>query len=274
MYEIMKIFKIKAICFTGLFLGLAQASAVGFTLDAFNSFETGETFQEVFLNDRRSGDSNPSRQTGLMNVFGEERYLNVTEISGGGNISLFIDTYTDINSATANVANFSVDAGTVGEAEIRWDGFDGLPNTDAIDITEGNTQNSFEIKVIDLNIGTDPDGTDDLTLNFEIGDTNNNTAKISRTFTSGLGNSTIGGAVSVYFPYQDRVENDINNPVSLQNIDYIRFYTSDDNSGDDFIFNFIQSSELVPFEFSPGLGLILGGSFFTFLRLRKNFQQN
>lgn len=98
----------------------------------------------------------------------------------------------------------------------------------------------------------------DLVLNFELQDTLGETAVISQTITSNLEN------IPLYFEYSSRDNQDLD----MTKVDYVRFYTDSENVSDDFVFSLIETAE-IPFEFSPGLGLIVSGGFFVLLRIRK-----
>ena len=252
----MKLLNLKAIAFGTLFLGLAQTSATGFSLDAFTSFESPNTFQFTTIPAFSSQGTiaNDTQSSLDSTVFGGSRTLQLTKLDN------ILTPNTAIISAFNGVAELSSPSYKT-RAEIIWDGLDGSGSFQDIEIDGVDVQRSFQVNVESLNIGT---GNGNLTLGFEIRDTSGNSATITQDITSDISSTT-----SLYFPYQDRVES--GGSVNLQQIDYVRFYTEDENVGDDFKFNFIQSSEVVPFEFSPTLGLILGGGLFGFLKLKKKF---
>ena len=270
----MKLFNFPAICLTGLILGLAQTPATSFSLDAFTDFEGSNVFQSVSIpafssNGTVISDRDPNNTTDPpldSSVFGGARTLQVTKLD---------DRLTPDNAnlnAFSGSGNFSV-PGYSAKAEIIWDGLDGTGSFQNIELDGSEVQDAFEIEIDFLNIGNgiDPnDSTTDIKLNFEIRDTSNNSATITLNFTENINTST-----SVLFPYEDRTGN-----VDLGQIDYIRFYTSDENIGDDFRFSLIQSTrsvpsgESVPFEFDPSLGLIFGGILFGFLKLNKRLERS
>ena len=268
----MKNFKIKAdsvswlckIALSTVLLGSAQTSATGFSLDAFTSFETNN-FQSVTVSpfspqNTVANDLDPSLDS---TVFGNARTLQIEKLDAGLNLNPI-----SFGSAGGQ-AGFSVPDGTTAKAEIIWDGFDLSNNGQDIEIDGSDVQRSFQVNIQSLNLGN---GNGNLDLNFDIRDTSGNVGTLTRNITSNIDTPT-----SLLFAYRGGFGTESNvvaNNVNLQSIDYIRFYTDDENVGDDFTFNFIQSSEEVPFEFSPTLGLILGGSLFGFLKIKKNLQRS
>ena len=273
----MKFLNIKSFAFGALFLGLAQTSAMGFTLDAFTEYNNNDNLgftvdgQQAQVNGF-GGIITPSPDTdtdlNINLVFSGQRTISVSDLN---------NSEEDVNFKVFDGnASLSVGSSTIGGAEIIWDGYQGS-TANFVDIQEldnGNpTQFSFQINVDSLDIGDDiNENPDELVLGFEIQDTSGNSANITQSITQ---NVSLGNSQSFYFPYQNRVESTIDNGgnVNLQQINYIRFYTDSENVGDDFNFSFIQSSEVVPFEFSPSLGLILGSSLFGFLKLQKKLKK-
>ncbi len=239
---------IKSLGLGALLLGLTQTPVMGFniTLDEFSSFNDPENGQFVELSNRsKTNDFSVDEETGLdtSSVFGGERLIRATkqnDLRGGGIIDIF-----------GGQASSSADANSIMRTEIIWDGNDGM----ATDFT-ANNQQSIQINISSLNLGGTGSG-EDLTLNFELQDTLGETATISQTVNSNLANTDL------YFTYGSRD----NQNLDMTKIDYVRFHTSSENIGDDFVFNFVRSSD-VPFEFSPGLGLLISGGFFSFLIIR------
>lgn len=259
----MRIFNWGTIALSSLLVGLAQTSATAFTLDAFSDFEGNNTNQNAFINNPFGGGDSPTNTDSNLsttNVFGGQRTISVFNKNSGSNLILL--------NIVNGEADFSAGASTIGGSEIAWDGWqNSTTNFRNIEDDNGATQRSFQVNIASLDIGQ---GDTNITFNFDIEDTSGNLATISQALTKDIPSTT-----SIYFPYQNRVEstNDAGGNVNLQQINYIKFYTSNENVGDDFVFNFIQSSERVPFEFSPSLGLILGGSLFGFLNLQKKLKK-
>lgn len=261
-----------SLIFSLFLLGLSHAPVKGFTLDAFSDVEDGSG-QSVFANFDGPPfffpDVTSNVDTGLDNtVVGGRREIQITENAGSNTILFSINTISEI-------ADFQVGNGTAATTTIIWEGLDlaGGVN-DYVDITDNNgeVQNSIQLNISELNIGNEiGEGPADLNFTFEFKDQDDNKTSITNTITSAI----LAPGESIFFAYQERVEDPDNDPnknggiTNLERIDYIRFYTSDENTGDDFTFNFVQTSQSIPFEFSPPLGLIIGGSFVGLNILRK-----
>ena len=115
----------------------------------------------------------------------------------------------------------------------------------------------------------DPNGIIDLNFHFEIRDTSNNFATITQTLISNINTPS-----PIYFVYENRVEDPGNTAnTELDKIDYIRFYTSDENEGAEYTFDLIQSAH-IHFGFSPTIGIIIGGSFLALDFLRRKSKRN
>ncbi|MEM9276143.1 MAG: hypothetical protein AAGA80_24760, partial [Cyanobacteria bacterium P01_F01_bin.143] len=256
-----KLLATSSLAFSLFLLGLSQAPAKGFTLDAFSDVEDGFG-QSVFANFDGPPfffpDVTSNVDTGLDNtVVGGRREIQITENAGSNTILFSINTINE-------VADLQVGNATTATATIIWEGLDlaGGVN-DYVDITDNNgeVQNSIQLNISELNIGNEVGGgTNDLNFTFEFKDQDDNKTSITNIITS----SILAPGKSIYFSYQDRVEDPDNDPTknggitNLERIDYIRFYTSDENNGDDFTFDFVQTSETIPFKFNPTLGIIIG----------------
>ena len=255
----MKFFTASSLGLSVLFLGLSQNPAKSFTLDAFTSFESPETSQFVETQRREpNGTTVNDEQVNLdSTVFGGSRFIQVTKNSG-----------SEVSTVSLDVFNGDTFYGSTsnGSAEIIWQGNDSSNTPTDITIDGTTEQKSIQLDILGLDIGAGIN----LTLNFELKDTSDNVATISQTFTQ-----DILSPQTIRFPYQNRVEStsDAGGNISLANIDYIKFYTSNENVGDDFSFDFLQTSQHVPFEFSPTLGIIIGSSFIGFNILRKRSKQ-
>lgn len=264
----MKISSIYSLAFGILLLGAIPNPAMGFTLDLFNDTESNSTFidppgfafpydgQQAELNGSNFGgqplvpSSDPD--TGLSDVIGGQRTLSVEENNtvatgspGGGTINLKVDTAKE-------EVSFNVNAGTNGSASILWDGITASDEDLTID-----DQNSFLISILSIDIVSG------VTLNFEVTDEFSNSGVISNPVSS-TGNA--------YFLYDDVMQNPANTSnVSFKDARSIEFYTSGEPDDLDFRFDFITSSN-VPFEFSPSLGIIIGGGFLGINILRKKLK--
>ena len=100
-----------------------------------------------------------------------------------------------------------------------------------------------------------------VTLNFKVTDKDDNVATISEEIT----NSIVGE--SVIFEYQDAPEYNIVDFTEVKHIalEIVNPHNPPMNPGTaalDFKFDFVETTDTtVPFEFSPSLGLIIGGGF-------------
>jgi len=251
------------------FLGLSQAPVRGFTLDTFTESNTsvfGDS-QFVYLNLAPVLPDTPiDVDTGLNggSVFGEQREISITNNNGASSPIFF-----SINNNNSQQANLNVGTGDSASAEIIWDGND-LSNTPTdFTIDNGVVQQSLQLVVVGLDGGQDRG----VELNFELRDTSNNVATISQLIQEEVSSMIGNTPKSFYFAYQDRVEEDPLNPINLTQVDYIRFYTSNEDVGVDFAFDFLQTSQFVPFEFSPALGIMLGGSFIGLNILKKRMNK-
>ncbi|ELS01848.1 hypothetical protein Xen7305DRAFT_00015550 [Xenococcus sp. PCC 7305] len=139
---------------------------------------------------------------------------------------------------------------------------------DPITIDGADVQRSIQLNVLALNLGT---GDGDIEFNFEFKDTNDNVATITQMLTA-----NIDSPKSLFFAYRDRVEStsDAGGDINLANVDYILFYTSDENVGDDFTFDLLQTSQTIPFKFSPGLSMIIVSGFLESNLLKKRINKS
>lgn len=253
----LKQMKVSTIAYLGLstlLLGLMPTPAMGVTIDLLSDVESTDDPPEQFVSDR----------FGSSTVFDEITDSSLTGVLGGTR-TIKVNKYfpaTNSGSSTAQFvvresngqASYSSTSGTQGSFEITWDGdFDGSGTNNYIDLTEGGAKDQFLIDVVSNDLG--------VKLNFEVFD-GTNTATYAQTLAAG----TIG---DVYFPFSS-----FSNQSALTQAQSIRFYSSNEPLDLDFTFSLFESAQEVPFEFSPGLGLILGGSFFGLNSLRKKLKAN
>ncbi|MDJ0647645.1 MAG: hypothetical protein QNJ60_02970 [Xenococcaceae cyanobacterium MO_188.B19] len=256
---------IKSLGLGTILLGLAQTPAMGFSLDLFTSFQTSD-FQDVTLSGNSSAGTSRTDQDQNLDttVFGGKRRITITKTSSQrvrGTNELILGCDLDLGCVSGTAA-INVAANVIINSEILWDGNDTSNTPTDFTIDGGVVQQGIVINIESLNLGT---GDGDITLNFELRDTSDNVATLSQTITSNIASPT-----NIDFRYFNRIEStsDAGGDIDLTNIDYARFYTSDENVSDDFIFNYIQTD--VPFNFSPGLGLIISIGVFGFLGFRNS----
>jgi hypothetical protein len=252
----MKIFKFKSkaftgLAFTGLLLGLTQYPASAITIDLFSDVDDSSGEQGIV--DTTFGDGSVTDIDGsgtlLTDVMGGTRTITVEKLTNNSTtrrteLTVFSDDKELVYSSSSS---------TQGKFTVKWDG-SGFGS--GIDLTDQNglPQNYFHLRVLENDNG--------VTLNFDVSD---------GTTTSTLGGQTLGAGVigDVFFDYDD-----FSVPSVLQNAKSITLSSSTNPAALDFRLQFFKtrSVNVVPFEFSPSLGLILGGSLFGFLKLRSKFK--
>lgn len=252
----MKIFKIKAkafsgFAFTGLLLGLAQTPASAITIDLFSDVDDDVSGEQVVVDDTFGNGSVPDTDgsgTALTGVLGGTRIITVEKLTNNTS-SRRADVIID---STINELNYSSSSGTQGRFTLTWNG-NGFGS--GIDLTNDNgvTQNYFYLKVLENDNG--------LTLNFAVSD-GNTTSTLSQPLAAGVKGDR-------FFNYAD-----FSVPSVLQNAKSITLSSSNEIAALDFDLQFFKTSNtnVVPFEFTPSLGLILGGSLFGFLRLQSKLK--
>ncbi len=137
--------------------GLFQTSAMGMsiTLDSFDQFETGSTFQLVNTQTLdniippASSTSAEYTMSGLTNVFGGSRTIRTTKLNTAlGSTSVLVGL---------GEASISSDSSVIGRGEIIWDGISDTMSF--VDITDSGSQKSIEVNIKTVVIGSDPDET-------------------------------------------------------------------------------------------------------------------
>ena len=265
--RIIKFFSNRSLGLSALLLLLSQTSAQSFTLDAFTSFDaTQNPDDSQTVSIRRNSTAGAEDKLEHNNLdpatlFGDRRTIKITK-NDSDRGAILLDLFD-------GEAFYESGSRVHGTSEIIWDGHEDAGTW--VDI-EADDQNSIELTISSLIVGNevDSDGIIDFNFHFEIRDTSNNFVTITRTLTSNVITPS-----PIYFLYQDRVEDPDNTAnTELDKIDYIRFYTSDENEGADYTFDLVQTAN-IPFEFSPKLGIIVIGSFWflDFLR-RKIIKSN
>jgi hypothetical protein len=253
----MKVSTIAYLGLSALLLGFMQTPAKGVTIDPFNSVQTGNS---QFVQDGDSttsgigGVTNPD--TGLTGVLGEKRTISVEKISPPNDDDPANTVQLNINKIQQKAA-YSSTSGTSGHFNILWDGdFDGTGSNNYVDLTDAGASNSFLIKVTNNDLG--------VRLNFDVTGNGGTLATYSQLVSPG----TTG---DVYFPFASFTNSSV-----FQQAESIELYSSNEPGDLDFTFQFFSSATPppvgVPFEFSPGLGMILGGGFLSLNTLRKKMK--
>ncbi len=230
-----------------LILGLSQTSARGFTLDAFSDVDV-EPFQEAF--DNTLGDGGDSvtdgQTTSLSDVIGGTRTIEVEKLTNSrSSKSVAGDVDTD-----TNLFSYSSSTATQGSFSLIWDG---NFSPDESDLTDdgGTQQNFFQVNIESNDLG--------VTLEFDISDGTNNS-----TYQQSIPAMTTG---PLYFPYAS-----FSNPSVLESAQSITLRSISAPAALDLQFSLFAKAE-VPFEFSPTLGIIVGGSFIGFNALKKRLNK-
>lgn len=259
-----------------LLLGLAQTPAMGFQLDLFDEFNEGTT-QTGYFNGMEIGPGgangqlvainepipnsgfaiiNPSENTNtnLTNAIGGSRHMKI-EASSSNNVITF-DTATDNHPDFLNLESGEVEP----TATIVWNGsttvdYDNLftdANLSNLNLEqEGDDSIGVEIRFSDLG-GL---------MTIELYDGTNAPYPYEQTIPV-VGNSN--QSQILYFDFATYKSNS----VDTTSIEYIKM-TITGSAGYDASFNFIETAvQPIPFTFSPGLGLVVSGGFFSFLAVR------
>ena len=239
-----------------LLLGLVPTSAMGVTIDLFQSVDNDindpddDDIVQTVIRNRSNTSLLTNTDSGLSDVIGGYRTLGLQIIGQNSPTSRAKSEFlvdTEVNKATLNTDN-----GLTPRATITWDGGDGTLGSNGVDLT-ADGHDSFL-----LDITTDLE----VTFTFNIEDTGNNTGSISQ---------DIASTGQYYFSYNDPAVS----AVDFSSIKSISLVTSNEPDSLDYTYNFIETAENpVPFEFSPSLGIILCGSFFGAFKLRKRLQKN
>lgn len=239
---------VKINCFAIAFASLCLTPNVAnaFTLDAFS--DTNDVNQQVFLNNTfGTSTNNPTDfDTGLptASVVGGSRHLNISSDSGSFS---FLSVNSDV--LTFNSGDGAVATGTViynGFSTANFTDFTENANLGDLDLTQNGDDSLFVgINVNDLGGGT---------LDISLFDGLNPAASVSQSIPV----VTLGSPQSLEFQFSDFTGVDVTSVDSIQ-------LSVTGVAGQDLQLNFLATQD-VPFEFTPGLGLILGGGLFAFFR--------
>ena len=246
-----------------LLLGLVPTSAMGVTIDLFNDVDDDpndpddNSNLQIVIRDRINTDLLSNTDSGLSDVIDGYRTIDLEIVnqnspSSRAESAFYIDTsvYQDnpINKAILDTGN-----GLTPRTNIIWDGGDGTLGTSGVDLTDGGGHNSF---LLDINTVLG-----EVTLSFNVEDTNNKTGSISKNITSNGEH---------FFSYNDPAAS----AVDFSSIKSISLATSNEPDSLSYSYNSLKTAVEVPFEFSPSLGIILCGSFFGVYKLRQKLQSN
>jgi len=246
----MKLSTISSLGLGALLLGLVQTPAMSINIDLFNAPADGQQSIEIdgsqplnyFVNNIFDG-------LDLNNTIGGKREIQLTLI-GRPEKNNNNGTKLTVNPTIIPKISLSTDDELKSRATILW----GRDSGSALgDLTDEGRDNSFELNVKSID--------QPVTLNFFVKDTLGNEGTISNSISSS--NNT-----SYFFKYSAA------NNVEFNSIQYVKLYTSNEPESLDLSFNSITTAQAVPFEFSPGLGIVLSSGFFCFHALKKRWKNN
>jgi hypothetical protein len=237
----MKVSTISSLGLGALLLGLVQTPAESVTIDLFTDVNDASGLQTA---SKRGVGSASEVDIGLNDVLGNSRFLQIEVLSGTRNAQLQVDTET-------GQAFLDTDTGVASRATLRWDA--NGAGLGGIDFTQ-NGHDSIVINIASIDQDSD--------LVFTVTDTFGNQGTLAQNLTGGFSGSTA-------YRYDN-----FSGSVDFTEINSIQLQTNNESSSLDFGFNFVQTAQEVPFEFSPSLGIVLSGSFFGFHVLKKKWKNN
>jgi hypothetical protein len=245
-----------------LLLVSISTPAKSITIDLFEDVED-QTNLDQYVGVTKTITTDSDRDTGLPGVIGGSRYLQIDRLASGSgrNTDAYLSVDGNSSSSGYGTISASADPGYNSKLTILWNGsesgtnpgeyslggFDG--NGDPIGVNllaDGDNSFTFEALLVDHPI----------TLRFTVTD-------------------TFGSSDIIDWNINQPVTNTINNFLfNTTNADYtsvqsISLTSLNEQPNTQIILDELQTA-LVPFEFTPSLGIILFGSFFGINKLRKN----
>lgn len=244
--------------FGALLLGIVQSPAMSVTIDLFKdvSSDPGNNSgsQEIDLKwPTNSGNSSIDNLTDVQ--WGKRSLsLNISSTNSTRSIALnhgsILQVVTDVSSF--GIADLSSQSTIIASATFDWDGWQ--TGDSYIDLEENN-DDSLVIDVIALDQGVN--------LTFTVTDFADNEATLTRNITQSVNEEPL------YFRYDTSPEY-INGTVDFNQVKRVQLDVENTTTPAlDFTFDLIETQREVPFEFSPGLGIILSGGIFGLHWLRK-----
>jgi hypothetical protein len=236
-------FNVYSLCISALFLGSYQTSAMAFTLDLFSDVESGSS-QKVTLDPDNSQFTGSDTDILPGTALGERRLDLTISPTSLGLASLKVSN---------NKASISSEADTtISSAKFTW----GSDSTTPQDITDVGTDNSFQLNVLTIDL------VQGATFTFTVEDSDGDVGEMSQNITS------VG---DTYFPYQNLTNSSNVNKAAIRQIS---LDITNAPESFDATFDYIQSAQQVPFDFSPSLGLVCCGGLFGLNKLRKRLQSS
>jgi hypothetical protein len=252
----MKISTITYLSLSILLLGLIQTPVKGATIDLFSDVEDDVAGEQSVKDTSANNSAVNDLDSNLTDVLGGKRTISVSKTLPKNNsqTAKFAEFTIDPTPGTQE-ASFSATASTAGTFSILWNGdFDGAGSNDYIDLTENGDKDAFQINITTNDLG--------VKLKFDVTKTDNTVATYTTdpAITAGtLGNFTI--------PFAS-----FSNSSAFQQAKSIKLSSSSEPTELDFSFTLFQTTKIIPFEFSPSLGIIIGGGFLGLHTLRKKIK--
>ncbi len=255
-------------------LAMAQTPARGFSLDLFSEedgsnqadfYNAGSylgtfptTGQRVVINESTSGTGlvygSTNTDSSLSTAIGGNRHLKITASNTNNLASLETATTEYSNSLNLNTNSNVVSTGLVvwnGSSSIDYDDLTANASLNVDLEADNDDDDSIGINVKFADLG----GTLDLTL---YDGTNTHTTSQS------IPTVSSGSPETLYYNFFDYS----NAGVNINSVDYISMELTGP-AGSDIEIDFIETVKEIPFNFSSSLGLIVSGSFFGFLGMRR-----
>ena len=271
---------IKSLGLGVLLVGLAQVPVMGFELDLFDDvndtlFNRQEVYENVFI--RGSGFQDQPTDTDTFtssSVVGNNRHLKIT-IEPAENTSNSSELIVDANNSILQL---------ITNSNIKPNALVVQNGSNDIDFADLNADAS-----LNLDLEADGDGDDSIGISIKFSDQTVADDEETQTVTEGIGLTLdegtdgdddgtthtvyldipkvgIGSSETLYFEFAEYETAGVN----INSIEYVALGING-NYGSDIDIDFLETAQKpvpIPFEFSPGLGLLISGGFFSFLIIR------
>ena len=236
----MKFLTASSLVISTFVLGLSQTTVSAFTLDAFS--DSNESLQNLQVFPPSTSGSDPD--TFLSGTDFDNRTIELTLDNNvsGGNILI---------NPSATAAYISSNAGTtINSAKFTWD-FDVNTIPGYANLKDDPTHDSLQIELLSI------DQVGGANFKFTLTDSSSDVVMLDQDI------SSIGTQDFLYADFESQGN------INLNEITKVNLEITNAMQDFDASFDFIQSGKQVPFEFSPTLGIVIGGSFIGFNVLKK-----
>ena len=241
----MKFLTASSLVISTFVLGLSQTTVSAFTLDAFS--DSNESLQNLQVFPPSTSGSDPD--TFLSGTDFDNRTIELTILGENqSGASILINPFATSAFVSSNAGT------TIDSAKFTWD-FDVNTNPGYVNFKDDPTHDSLQIEILSI------DQVAGANFKFTLTDSSSDVVMLDQDI------SSIGTQNFLYADFE--AQGNINlNEITKVNLDITNATQDFDTS-----FDFIMSGQEVPFEFSPTLGIIIGGSFIGFNILRKRSKQ-